>query len=216
MMFTFLRWSRASDTFIATYLRSVSFHLITNVFLAGWYLKYLNRDDVGHQGGGGGNHLFSPLVVREICFRTGKRDEFEGDGRHANDRGRFHGVMITLILPEGWLAGRDEHGPDMISRAVNEHGVSTLDLALWTPGIQSGAGRLGACGCMTLSAREDECVWGAYLPKQESIRPVLRLHLEEGFVSLGGRVGRKARPTRGCYLVIFTFRLKVRACGIRR
>ena len=160
MMFTFLRWSRASDTFIATYLRSVSFHLITNVFLAGWYLKYLNRDDVGHQGGGGGNHLFSPLVVREICFRTGKRDEFEGDGRHANDRGRFHGVMITLILPEGWLAGRDEHGPDMISRAVNEHGVSTLDLALWTPGIQSGAGRLGACGCMTLSAREDESVGG--------------------------------------------------------
>ena len=46
---------------------------------------------------------------------------------------------------------------------VNEHSVSTLDLSLWTPEIQSGAGPLGVCGCMTLSAGRAR-QFGAYLP----------------------------------------------------
>ena len=73
--------------------------------------------------------------------------------------------------------------PIPISRAVNERSVSTLDLSLWTPEIQSGAGRLGVCGCMTLSANESECVCGAYLPigrKEKSIIPLLRFLLEGG------------------------------------
>lgn len=39
-----------------------------------------------------------------------------------------------------------------ISRDVTERSVSTLDLSIWTPEIQSGAGLFGVSVCMGLSA----------------------------------------------------------------
>ena len=85
-MFTFLRRSRASDIFIATYSRLVSLPLDHNCILSRLIFEIPNRTDVGHQGGGGGgNHLSSPLLVREICLRLGNRDE--GDGRHTIEGG---------------------------------------------------------------------------------------------------------------------------------
>ena len=63
-------------------------------------------------------------------------------------------MMITLINRRGGSQNGTDTAP--ISRAVNERSVSTLDLSFWTPETQSGAGRLGVCGCMTLSAKETE------------------------------------------------------------
>ena len=103
---------------------------------------------------------------------------------------------------------KDQTSADPISRDVTEYSTSTLiDLSIWTPEIQCGAGPLTPYVCMGLISKESESGWGLSPGRSRSPASALFrvLLLEEGVCII--RVQRRAHGASSAGVAVFLFSL---------